>query len=997
MSFLDRWKSDIWPVVKSKYDDLLKCRPAKQETATGSHYGDKVYEILASKKEVRNIACNLAWTDPNPIQNTVLQSAISLATVERFALDMYVDTSVAGSAAAVAGSAAVETAVAGSAAMSGGDNVGEGDSMQHAAKVLLQSPKKAWKIPKRVPRGYEIQIAVVTTATEPPKGSFRRLGLDVVVNATWLAMKWALESKDQVAEAALTNLILDWPFDFVLFEQAGAAAEVQIMKHIINMPAQTERLRDFCGLDQGNLMRIAAEVRKLIERQTPAKVTVSVDEVHAWMKNPDNIRWGFHHVPSLRTVKDLLRNWDTVNKMPEVLTILDRARCEFGRDSLFESVTKLNCILMKGQQNPALITYIMEAVYTVMLRKKAKNPFSLLELQDKGGTVDILLWQRRYLAHLLQDYSGMFTVAESVAKPLMTLREVVMSPLAMYELTLGESRDVTFAQALPNEALRLFFKHAQEVLTGYYTAELKGALTSTSQYSFAKFQESDRVKRRFFDEFVTAYDAVTIKHVAVVASAAQVAESAAKQEEEEKPEPEPLKAKKVDRQARLAEFRREAETRVSTEIDARMVVLTQDGSHQEMSAQLSSTRLYQNLTESVRFMAFYDVKNAKLMERRPGETVVQREPLVDMGKFAAFCDVVNNVLKPGQDFVWILAGKSDANVDRIRKKVLECGWKEKAVHLVYDWKAYQKWYVKKMRGMANSRTYEKAFICWKGKFPSGLPKDRQYVDVGSALYVDTIMKVPILHPKDQTWVEQSVLSESLKTMGGLSDDFGFDGFDDPDVADSAALVAESAAAMAESVANLRPLQDHVKKRRLYRSTTEESVVWFPHDNHPDLLREFVWESGSPRWVLHGTPASGAGVLGCLEAGVSVIALCENAHHQKHLDIALRERAVEAMLVGSRIFKDEALQAKALEFCPTGTGIKKDKPPQDDPPKKDDESEPEDSDSGDSAKKNKDKRKKKKKNKKAKKGKKKDGKKKRKSPEDPESTDVSDSCPSSSGS
>ena len=126
MSFLDRWKSDIWPVVKSKYDNLLKCRPAKQETATGSHYGDKVYEVLASKKEVRNIACNLAWTDPNPIQNTVLQSAISLATVERFALDMYVDTSVAGSAAAVAGSAAVETAVAGSAAMSGGDNVGEG-------------------------------------------------------------------------------------------------------------------------------------------------------------------------------------------------------------------------------------------------------------------------------------------------------------------------------------------------------------------------------------------------------------------------------------------------------------------------------------------------------------------------------------------------------------------------------------------------------------------------------------------------------------------------------------------------------------------------------------------------------------------------------------------------------------------------------------------------------------------------------------------------------
>ena len=237
-----------------------------------------------------------------------------------------------------------------------------------------------------------------------------------------------------------------------------------------------------------------------------------------------------------------------------------------------------------------------------------------------------------------------------------------------------------FAQALRNEPLRLFFKHAQEVLTGYYTAKLKGALSSTNQYSYAKFQETDRVRRCFFDDFVTVYDAVTFKHVVVAASASQVAESAA---QVEKPEPEPPKAKKVDRQARLAEFRSEAETRASIEIDARMVVLTQDGTRQGMSAQLSSTRLYQNLTESVKCMAFYSVKNAKLMEHRPGETVVQREPLVDMAKFAAFHEVTNNVLKPGQDFVWILAGNSGANTDRIRKKVAECGWKDKAVHFIH--------------------------------------------------------------------------------------------------------------------------------------------------------------------------------------------------------------------------------------------------------------------------------------------------------------------------
>ena len=58
------------------------------------------------------------------------------------------------------------------------------------------------------------------------------------------------------------------------------------------------------------------------------------------------------------------------------------------------------------------------------------------------------------------------------------------------------------------------------------------------------------------------------------------------------------------------------------------------------------------------------------------------------------------------------------------------------------------------------------------------------------------------------------------------------------------------------------------------------MVWFPHDNHPDLLKELAWESGNPRWVLHGTPASGAGVMGLMEMGASVVACCEDAHHEK---------------------------------------------------------------------------------------------------------------------
>ena len=101
------------------------------------------------------------------------------------------------------------------------------------------------------------------------------------------------------------------------------------------------------------------------------------------------------------------------------------------------------------------------------------------------------------------------------------------------------------------------------------------------------------------------------------------------------------------------------------------------------------------------------------------------------------------------------------------------------------------------------------------------------------------------------------------------------------------------------------------------------MVWFPHDNHPDLLKELAWESGNPRWVLHGTPASGAGVMGLMEMGTSVVACCEDAHHENNFRIALKERAVEALLAGSQVFKDEDLQARAVGLCPS-MGENKDK-------------------------------------------------------------------------
>ena len=77
------------------------------------------------------------------------------------------------------------------------------------------------------------------------------------------------------------------------------------------------------------------------------------------------------------------------------------------------------------------------------------------------------------------------------------VKNIAKSPMAMYNLTEGPSCDPTFSQSLPNEPLRLWFKHTQEVLAGHYLPEVKGALTSTANpWTVAKFHEADRVRKR---------------------------------------------------------------------------------------------------------------------------------------------------------------------------------------------------------------------------------------------------------------------------------------------------------------------------------------------------------------------------------------------------------------------------------------------------------------------------------------------------------------------
>ena len=322
-TFAEAWSKEIWPTISAIHNDLRQKRPVKQDEAMGVHYGTKVLEWLPAKKEVRNVTCNLAWLPP--AENTLLQQNISLDSVTRWALDFYVNMN------QIAASAEAENV----------NTDGAADSAASAAEDIVslltkKDAKKPWKVPAVVPKEYGIPIAISHLDELPEIGQFVRLGLDIAVNGTWLAMKWAVDEKNDVVKAQLVDLILNWPMDFFLFQGDAATIQSKILAHTINLPAAVERLLDFCGLAANNLMKLCSAVRDLLQQQSLGKVRPLPPEVLKWMLDPDHIRWGIFRIPSVRTVTANLGSWDAISSNKTALMICDKAHNCFGRGNLFD-------------------------------------------------------------------------------------------------------------------------------------------------------------------------------------------------------------------------------------------------------------------------------------------------------------------------------------------------------------------------------------------------------------------------------------------------------------------------------------------------------------------------------------------------------------------------------------------------------------------------------------------------------------------------------------
>ena len=185
MSYFEAFAKDIWPLIEQDYERLKEEKPVtckdKADPPTGCAYKDVFKSIQAQSdkkaKEVRHVSCNLAWVDPS--KNTCLQTDISLQMVANFVQDTF---------------------------LAPPPPQDDADTAAVAAKVplvgsSLPATEPVWNISDRVPKFYSIPIALTSADNEPEKGSFRRLGMDAVVNGE------AVEN--------IERLIRDWPFDFV--------------------------------------------------------------------------------------------------------------------------------------------------------------------------------------------------------------------------------------------------------------------------------------------------------------------------------------------------------------------------------------------------------------------------------------------------------------------------------------------------------------------------------------------------------------------------------------------------------------------------------------------------------------------------------------------------------------------------------------------------------------------------------------------------------------
>ena len=969
--FKVHWAKVLWPVLKDDYERLVKVVPkrvaeraekekkdkekpeAKKVPKAKDHVREKLARCVQEameKGERRNCFLNLAWTPP--CDNTLLGENISLGKVENVAADLFLKH--------LPTDGATDTAQEPHEAGDDVEGAPQSKPQRRAAEIVRARKDTNWNIPTSVEKGFEIPIMVsnVNETVMPELGKFKRLAMDVVVNAAWLALFWAKQEGSKEAVTALEALILDWPFDFIHIKgSTPEEIEENKFKWAVNLSARTERLREFTGLENSNLLRIVAKAQAIVKSHMPGGGQPSPEQVQTWLLK--NVNWGLHHCPDVNTVKRHLNNWAALAKNPTAMTLIETSVTRWGRDNLLDWPTKLAAIVSKTE--PSSLCYVVEALFTRMWRKNNKDPYAAGNALN--AAISEIIWVRHYVYSFLRLYPDLFKTGRSCnsqesnntqgtlseANSLQTARSHLDSPLNFFLQTEGPDKDPTWIQSLPNDALRLAMRHFLELGQGLYHMEIAGALSQPKgeRYNLDKFHKGTRVAKRFFEQFQIHYDTLTAAHRPVEAETKAdkdpEADGAATADKKGAATAEKKKQEEVN-QSDVTTFRQRCQAACEQELEKRTVLVVAEGTDVEIYQNLTQTRFYKNLTDSASLMGFYDVKNARMCNVFEGQPLTHREPAVDEADFERYLKSLNPMLVAGRDVLWVLTGRAESNLPKMKRLLNKHLYNHRQFHLCYNTKQMHLYgHFTRQRGFANSRSHEVLLLCYKGKIPKHLPKIREHVDAGTNVWCEVVKNVPVLHQKNHALVSKQIREQSLQSMIGTcitemeAKERQADGQpapENPDEDDAADTAAGDAATAGPPEKKL--VDAALRKRKLFRQLTGTEVPWYPHDNDIELLKELCHEAGGPRWVYFGTPAGGAGMHGCIEKGCSVLALCYDAHHRDHLAPFLVERAVEAMLSSTtKVFHNDDLLKRSVQLRLTRNADDKKDEEKDGDDKKDD--------------------------------------------------------------
>ena len=167
-------------------------------------------------------------------------------------------------------------------------------------------------------------------------------------------------------------------------------------------------------------------------------------------------------------------------------------------------------------------------------------------------------------------------------------------------------------------------------------------------------------------------------------------------------------------------------------------------------------------------MGFYDPTSVRLCTTFEGNGLTHREPALGELDFDRYVKSFSPLVQDGRDVLWVLDGRTESSVAKIKKIPTQANFNFQTFHLCYNTKQMHMFgIIRRKRGVANSRNHELLFLCYKGRLPKQLAKSRAYVDAGSETHCEVVRNVPVLSPKKQALVSREIREKSLTAMAGV--------------------------------------------------------------------------------------------------------------------------------------------------------------------------------------------------------------------------------------